>query len=394
MSDTPTLAEKAQGLHISGGKSSSTTGIAEKPTGISSVRSAATAAAAAYAWRKASKSKDGRSRANLSVVPVRSSADGFTTPTTTISNGTPPPGGTGGRRLPSPGSSPSLLLAYVSASETSAEPLPTTADDIVDGTGMSVLGEARAKLATVERRTIDQWRAATAEARAASKVEKGEERIRQLEHQVLKLEDELRDSAAIEVSLYSVVAEHASSAHKVHTPARRLARFYIHLYKNWSPERRPSIARNIVSGLVLVVRACGNDVPRLTYWWSNVVVLRETISQSCEDAEVTASSAEMDGDVPSSNANGNDFAARALRSQQLRKSKLAQDVSQMLNLPSGAAGKDWRTCSMFLSGLMRVEAWIHGRVLESVWWQVSIIECLFRLWKMEQSPSLMRYLPL
>jgi hypothetical protein len=124
------------------------------------------------------------------------------------------------------------------------------------------------------------------------------------------------------------------------------------------------------------------------------VVLRETISQSCEDAEVTASSAEMDGDVPSSNANGSDFAARALRSQQLRKSKLAQDVSQMLNLPSGAAGKDWRTCSMFLSGLMRVEAWIHGRVLESVWWQVSIIECLFRLWKMEQSPSLMRYLPL
>ncbi len=262
MSDTPTLAEKAQGLHISGGKSSSTTGIAEKPTGISSVRSAATAAAAAYAWRKASKSKDGRSRANLSVVPVRSSADGFTTPTTTISNGTPPPGGTGGRRLPSPGSSPSLLLAYVSASETSAEPLPTTADDIVDGTGMSVLGEARAKLATVERKTIDQWRAATAEARAASKVEKGEERIRQLERQVLKLEDELRDSAAIEVALYSVVAEHASSAHKVHTPARRLARFYIHLYKNWSPERRPSIARNIVSGLVLVVRACGNDVPR------------------------------------------------------------------------------------------------------------------------------------
>jgi hypothetical protein len=262
MSDTPTLAEKAQGLHIGGGNSSSTTGIAEKPTGISSVRSAATAAAAVYAWRKASKSKDGRSRANLSVVPVRSSADGFTTPTTTISNGTPPPGGTGGRRLPSPGSSPSLLLAYVSASETSAEPLPTTADDIVDGTGMSVLGEARAKLATVERRTIDQWRAATAEARAASKVEKGEERIRQLERQVLKLEDELRDSAAIEVALYSVVAEHASSAHKVHTPARRLARFYIHLYKNWSPERRPSIARNIVLGLVLVVRACGNDVPR------------------------------------------------------------------------------------------------------------------------------------
>ncbi|CAK9226911.1 unnamed protein product [Sphagnum jensenii] len=231
-----------------------------------------------------------------------------------------------------------------------------------------MLGETRSKVGSVERRTIDQWRMATAKARAATKVEKGDETIRKLEHQVLKLEDELRDAAAIEVALYSVVAEHASSAHKVHTPARRLARFYIHAYKNWSPERRPSIARNIVSGLVLVVRACGNDVPRLTYWWSNVVVLRETISQSCEDVELSTSSTETEGDVPISNANGSDFAARALRSQHLRKTRLAQDTNQMLSPPPGA-GKDWRTCSTFLSSLMRVEAWIHGRVLESVWWQ-------------------------
>jgi hypothetical protein len=241
MSDTPTLAEKAQGLHL-GGRSSKT-GIAEKqPTGISSVRSAATAAAAAYAWRKASKSKTG-----------------VTTPA--ISNGTLPPVVGGGRRLPSPGSSPALPLPFVSSPDTSISP-PTAANNIGDGNGMSMLGETRSKVGSVERRTIDQWRMATAKARAATKVEKGDETIRRLEHQVLKLEDELRDAAAIEVALYLVVAEHASSAHKVHTPARRLARFYIHAYKNWSPERRPSIARNIVSGLVLVVRACGNDVPR------------------------------------------------------------------------------------------------------------------------------------
>jgi hypothetical protein len=113
------------------------------------------------------------------------------------------------------------------------------------------------------------------------------------------------------------------------------------------------------------------------------VVLRETISQSCEDVELSTSSTETEGDVPISNANGSDFAARALRSQHLRKTRLAQDTNQMLNPPPGA-GKDWRTCSTFLSSLMRVEAWIHGRVLESVWWQVSIVEYMFNLWKMDQ----------
>lgn len=76
------------------------------------------------------------------------------------------------------------------------------------------------------------------------------------------LEEELREAAAVEVALYSVVAEHGSSATKVHAPARRLSRFYLYACKERSPANRASAARTAVSGLVLVAKSCGNDVPR------------------------------------------------------------------------------------------------------------------------------------
>ena len=238
MSDPSTLAEKAQGLHI--GKSPT-------ESSGSSIRSAAKAAAAAYAWRKASKPKDGM-RASLSVVPTRPSIEGFMA--TTTSHGLSP--GQGRRQS---------MSAATLGSQLSDINLPAP-DMSTDS--RSVLNEARAKIATIEKKSgiIDQWKVAAAQAKANSKLEKGEERVRQLEQQVARLEGELRDAASIEVALYSVVAEHGSSAHKVHTPARRLARFYKYAFKNWSPERRAATARNIVSGLVLVSRACGNDVPR------------------------------------------------------------------------------------------------------------------------------------
>ena len=84
----------------------------------------------------------------------------------------------------------------------------------------------------------------------------------ELKSKIETLEEELREAAAVEVSLYSVVAEHGSSAIKVHAPARRLSRFYLHACKAGSPAKRASAARTAVSGLVLVAKACGNDVPR------------------------------------------------------------------------------------------------------------------------------------
>lgn len=76
------------------------------------------------------------------------------------------------------------------------------------------------------------------------------------------LEEELREAAAIEVSLFSIVAEHSSSVNKVHAPARRLSRFYKNACRARSQAKRASAARTAVSGLVLVSKACGNDVPR------------------------------------------------------------------------------------------------------------------------------------
>ncbi len=128
----------------------------------------------------------------------------------------------------------------------------------------SVLGEARAKLAMVEKRALEELRTkvAAAEAKAAMNQEKGEEKATQLEQELKKLEDELRDSAAIEVALFSIVAEHVRSPHKLHTPARRLARLYVHTFRNRSSDRCINSAKNYAAGLIVAIRACGNDVSR------------------------------------------------------------------------------------------------------------------------------------
>ncbi|XP_010248934.1 PREDICTED: uncharacterized protein LOC104591675 isoform X2 [Nelumbo nucifera] len=112
-------------------------------------------------------------------------------------------------------------------------------------------------------------------------------KVQQLEHRVESLERELREAAAVEVGLYSVVAEHGSSANKVHAPARRLSRLYHHACRKQSPGHRATAARSAVSGLVLVAKACGNDIPRLTFWLSNSVVLREIISQVVGESQLS-----------------------------------------------------------------------------------------------------------
>lgn len=84
----------------------------------------------------------------------------------------------------------------------------------------------------------------------------------EVESRIMMLEEELREAAAIEVGLYSVIPEHGSSTNKVHAPARRISRFYLHACKARTQAKRASAARAAASGLVLVSKACGNDVPR------------------------------------------------------------------------------------------------------------------------------------
>jgi hypothetical protein len=96
-------------------------------------------------------------------------------------------------------------------------------------------------------------------------------KIKEMESRIENLEEELREVAALEVSLYSIVPEHGSSAHKVHTPARRLSRLYIHACKHWTMKTKATIAKNTVSGLILVAKSCGNDVSRYVHE-SNIIL--------------------------------------------------------------------------------------------------------------------------
>ncbi|KAI5074672.1 hypothetical protein GOP47_0010633 [Adiantum capillus-veneris] len=184
----------------------------------------------------------------------------------------------------------------------------------------------------------------------------GQSRIQQLEAEVEKLKGELRDVAAVEAALYSTTAEHGSSSLKLHAPARRLARVYIHACKHWSQERRASYARNTTSGLILTARACGNDVARLTFWWSNTTVLREIISTASSilpaSPQVSTLVRPSEGKTSTSSPN-----SKKLYQKQ-------QTVS-----PSHDC-EDWREPITFTCALERLESWIYTKVVESIWWQV------------------------
>ncbi|XP_010508591.1 PREDICTED: uncharacterized protein LOC104785140 [Camelina sativa] len=171
-----------------------------------------------------------------------------------------------------------------------------------------------------------------------------EDKIEHLETRIEKLEEELREVAALEISLYSVVPDHCSSAHKLHTPARRISRIYIHACKHFTQGKRATIARNSVSGLVLVAKSCGNDVSRLTFWLSNIIALRQIISQAFGTSRITRIS----------ESNGDSGKKTNLRWK--------NGFQQLL--------EDWQETETFTTALEKIEFWVFSRIVESVWWQV------------------------
>ncbi|OVA09491.1 EEIG1/EHBP1 N-terminal domain [Macleaya cordata] len=183
-------------------------------------------------------------------------------------------------------------------------------------------------------------------------------KVQQLEHRIEKLEGELREAAAMELALYSVVAEHGSSVHKVHAPARRLSRLYLHASKKLSQVSRASAARSAVSGLLLVAKACGNDVPRLTFWLSNSVVLRGIISLALRDSQLPVSAGPHveNNDV----GKGNDKRSSSLK---WKKSSLSKKENKFGTV------EDWDDPHTFTTALEKIETWIFSRIVESVWWQ-------------------------
>ncbi|XP_010517748.1 PREDICTED: uncharacterized protein LOC104793152 [Camelina sativa] len=171
-----------------------------------------------------------------------------------------------------------------------------------------------------------------------------EDKIEHLETRIEKLEEELREVAALEISLYSVVPDHCSSAHKLHTPARRISRIYIHACKHFTHGKRATIARNSVSGLVFVAKSCGNDVSRLTFWLSNIIALRQITSQAFGTSRITRIS----------ESNGDSGKKTNLRWK--------NGFQQLL--------EDWQETETFTTALEKIEFWVFSRIVESVWWQV------------------------
>lgn len=176
-----------------------------------------------------------------------------------------------------------------------------------------------------------------------------------LEYKIEMLQDELREAAALEVGLYSVVAEHGSSTSKVHTPARRLSRFYFHACRAMSKAKRASAARTAISGLVLVSKACGNDVPRLTFWLSNTVLLRAIVSHAIGGMQLS--------DGPSTNnVDKKGLAERFTPKRQ-------ESISEIEKNNVIGESDDWENLQTFIVALEKLEAWIFSRIVESVWWQ-------------------------
>ncbi|KAE8718474.1 UPF0481 protein [Hibiscus syriacus] len=187
-----------------------------------------------------------------------------------------------------------------------------------------------------------------------------DKKILQLENKIMTLEGELRDAAAIEAALFSVVAEHGSSRNKVHAPARRLSRLYLHVCKEGIQSRRASAARSAVSGLALVAKACGNDVPKLTFWLSNSVVLRVIISETIGDLDSQLSAGPMERN------GGGKEKKHASSPLKWKESSSGRKESKLMSYGSFS---DWESPVAFTSALVKVEAWIFSRIIESVWWQ-------------------------
>ncbi|KAL9246554.1 hypothetical protein vseg_020072 [Gypsophila vaccaria] len=190
--------------------------------------------------------------------------------------------------------------------------------------------------------------------KSQEKVEKKEKKIvakpdnskAELESRIEMLEEELREAAALEIGLYAVSAEHLNSKRKVHASARRLSRFYRHVYETGSQSKKATCARTIISGLVLVSKACANDVPRLTFWLSNSIILRAMVNQ-------------IIGETPAS--------AELIRSETKAKRKKSEKKSPV-NDPTDVVG-DWEDPQTFIMALEKVEAWIFFRIVEGLWWQ-------------------------
>eukprot|EP00850_Spirogloea_muscicola_P011811 SM000074S21721 [mRNA] locus=s74:527540:534972:- [translate_table: standard] len=258
---------------------------------------------------------------------------------------------------------------------------------------------------------------AAAECRAAA----AEALAEQHERSLVRMPWELRDRSVMEVAVYGFSDAHGSSCHKMHTPARRLARAYFHTRQKESLERGEHTARAAVSALVLAARSCGEDVGRLVFWWSNCVMLREIIAMATEQeahlaqraaalaraakaaaeaasqaaplvskimlrssstlgaaattggpkAELRKSASERQGGTLRDGATVDAVSEEQVEGGEEGKEKQVDDGTRGAKAAGLAYdGADWEQPQALLAALARVERWLHSRVLQIIWWHI------------------------
>ncbi|MCO5559934.1 hypothetical protein L7F22_013538 [Adiantum nelumboides] len=240
-------------------------------------------------------------------------------------------------------------------------------DDFPVEEDINVLEEARRKFAEgadkrnaeVTKRLLEETKMKLID--VETKLFSASEKVSFLQLCIGALEGELQDVATIEMFVFSTVAEHGEAPNSVLVCACHLTKLLINTVTNWSHHRWASLMRSTVSGLLLASRACGQDVARLTFWWSNVLALRYALVSSCSNNLAVSTGPEYAGALEASEdctpANPEMF--------------VLEDNSAVHKL----GHVDWSDGASFITALEEVEATIYIKVVEAVWWQTGLKNC-------------------
>lgn len=97
---------------------------------------------------------------------------------------------------------------------------------------------------------------------------------------------------------------------------------------------------------------------RLTFWLSNIIALRQIISQAFGRSRIIQIS------EPNGSENGDSGKKTNLRWK--------NGFQQLL--------EDWQETETFTTALEKIEFWVFSRIVESVWWQVYIPDVHYELY--------------
>jgi hypothetical protein len=91
---------------------------------------------------------------------------------------------------------------------------------------------------------------------------------------------------------------------------------------------------------------------RLTFWLSNIIALRQIISQAFGRSRITQ--------ISEPNESGNSDSGKKTNL------RWKNGFQQLL--------EDWQETETFTTALEKIEFWVFSRIVESVWWQVYIYQ--------------------